>query len=155
MSNKVLLIVIGVVLVLVIGMGGGLYLVWTKLASLNTQISAPQKPDAAAGKSKPEVIGPIFSLDTFIINLADPGGTRYLRVTMDLEIDGKPVEEELAKRLPQVRDAILMIVPSKRFADISTAEGKTQLREELIGALNKVLTSGKILRIYFKEFVIQ
>ncbi len=54
-----------------------------------------------------------------------------------------------------MRDAILMIIPTKRFADISTGEGKTALREEMIGVLNKVLVSGKILRIYFKEFVIQ
>lgn len=155
MSNKVLLIVIGAVLVLVIGMGGGLFLVWSKLSTLDAQIAPPPKAETAGGKQKPDVLGPIFSLDTFIVNLADPGGTRYLRVTMDLEIDGKPVEEELAKRLPQVRDTVLMVIPSKRFADISTGEGKTALREELIGTINKVLTSGKILRIYFKEFVIQ
>ncbi len=155
MSNKVLLIIIGVVLVLVIGMGGGLYLVWHKLSALDAQLSPEPKPEAAEGKPKTETLGPIFSLDTFIVNLADPGGNRYLRVTMDLEVDGKPAEEELAKRLPQVRDAILMIIPTKRFADISTGEGKSALREEMIGVLNKVLASGKILRIYFKEFVIQ
>lgn len=155
MSNKVLLIIIGVVLVLVIGMGGGLFLVWNKLSALDAQLASEPKPETADGKAKPETLGPIFSLDTFIVNLADAGGNRYLRVTMDLEIDGKPAEEELAKRLPQVRDAILMIIPTKRFADISTGEGKTALREEMIGVLNKVLVSGKILRIYFKEFVIQ
>jgi flagellar basal body-associated protein FliL len=48
-----------------------------------------------------------------------------------------------------------MILPAKRYADISTLEGKTALREEIIGALNGMLGSAAISRIFFKEFVIQ
>jgi len=90
------------------------------------------------------------------VNLADPGGNRYLRVTMDLEVvGGKPAEDEMAKRVPQLRDAILMILPSKRYADINTTEGKTAMRDELMGAINSLLAAAKVNRIYFKEFVIQ
>jgi len=48
-----------------------------------------------------------------------------------------------------------MILPTKKFSDIVTTEGKTALRDELIGALNALLTTSKVSRIYFKEFVIQ
>ena len=48
-----------------------------------------------------------------------------------------------------------MILPTKRYADISTTEGKTALREELTAAANGLLTGARIARIYFKEFVIQ
>jgi flagellar FliL protein len=61
----------------------------------------------------------------------------------------------MAKRVPQLRDAILMILPTKRYADISTTEGKTAMREELTGAVNGLLATAKVARIYFKEFVIQ
>jgi flagellar FliL protein len=78
---------------------------------------------------------------------------------MDLELAGQPAGkatgDELAKRMPQIRDAILMILPTKRYADISTTEGKTALREEILNAVNGLLASGQVSRIYFKEFVIQ
>jgi flagellar protein FliL len=166
MSNKVLLILMGLVLVLVLGMGGGMFMIWSKLSAVSPKAIVPEHEagaEAVAEKAKPEEIGAVVSMDTFIVNLADPGGNRYLRVTMDLELAGKPADksaaktagDELAKRMPQIRDAILMILSTKRYADISTPEGKTALREEILNAVNGLLASSQITRIYFKEFVIQ
>lgn len=160
MSNKVLLIIVGLVLVLVLGMGGGMFMIWTKLSPASAkEVVSETEAEVIPEKAKPEDIGAVASMDTFIVNLADPGGNRYLRVTMDLELAGKPAGkstgDELAKRMPQIRDAILMILPTKRYADISTTEGKTALREEILNAVNGLLASSQISRIYFKEFVIQ
>jgi flagellar protein FliL len=164
MSNKVLLILMGLVMLLVLVMGGGMFMIYTKLPSASTKAVVPEaEAEVVPDKAKPEDIGTVASMDTFIVNLADPGGNRYLRVTMDLELAGKPADkaaakaagDELAKRMPQIRDAILMILPTKRYADISTTEGKTALREEILNAVNGLLASSQISRIYFKEFVIQ
>jgi flagellar FliL protein len=164
MSNKVLLILMGLVLVLVLGMGGGMFMIWNKLSAVSPKaVVSETGAEGAPDKAKPEEIGAVVSVDTFIVNLADPGGNRYLRVTMDLELAGKPADksahktagDELAKRMPQIRDAILMILSTKRYVDISTPEGKTALREEILNAANGLLASSQISRIYFKEFVIQ
>jgi len=164
MSNKVLLILMGLVLVLVLGMGGGMFMIWSKLSAVSPKAVVPETgAEVTPDKAKPEEIGAVVSVDTFIVNLADPGGNRYLRVTMDLELAGKPADksggktagDELAKRMPQIRDAILMILSTKRYADISTTEGKTALREEILNSANGLLASSQISRIYFKEFVIQ
>jgi flagellar FliL protein len=160
MSNKVLLIIVGLVLVLVLVMGGGMFLIYTKLSPASPKAVVPEtEAEVIPEKAKPEDIGAVVSMDTFIVNLADPGGNRYLRVTMDLELAGKTAGktagDELAKRMPQIRDAILMILATKRYADISTPEGKTALREEILNAVNGLLVSSQIARIYFKEFVIQ
>ena len=155
MSNKILLILVGVLCLLVLGMGGGMFMIYTKLAGMGAPVESAEA-DKNSEKAKPEEPGKMVSLETFIVNLADPGGNRYLRVTMDLEVTGgKPGEDELAKRVPHLRDAILMILPTKRYADISTTEGKTTMREELTGAINGLLATAKVSRIYFKEFVIQ
>jgi flagellar FliL protein len=155
MSNKILVLLIGVMMMLMLGLGGGLFMMWNKLSALNAQsvADAGEQPDEVV--SLEQSLGPIFSLDTFIVNLADKGGTRYLRVTMDLELGNSDLEDELYKRLPQVRDSLLMILPNKRFEDISTVQGKTALRDEMLEALNGYLGQGKITNIYFKEFVVQ
>jgi len=155
MSNKILVILIGVLMVLMLGLGGGLFMMWNKLSALNAQGMANAAEQAGAEGSLEHAVGPIFSLDTFIVNLADQGGNRYLRVTMDLELGSPELEAEISQRLPQVRDSILMILPTKRFADISTVEGKTSLRDEMLETINGYLGQTKITNIYFKEFVVQ
>jgi len=155
MSNKLIIILIGVLFVLILGMGGGMYMLWTKLAAVSA-LSANPEADKLAEKNKPEALGKVIAMDTFIVNLADPGANRYLRITMDLEVTGdKKPEEEITRKTSQLRDAILMILPTKKFSEIVSTEGKTALRDELIGALNSLLSTAKISRIYFKEFVIQ
>ena len=155
MSNKVLILLIGVLMIFMLGMGGGLFMMWNKLSAMNVQSSANagEQPGQAANIEHP--LGPIFALETFIVNLADKGGNRYLRITMDLELGNPELESEIKKRLPQVRDSILMILPSKRFADISPVAGKIALRDEILATLNGFLTQGEISNIYFKEFVVQ
>jgi flagellar FliL protein len=155
MSNKLVIILIGVLFVLILGMGGGMFMMWTKLAEVSAHTVIPET-EKSAEKAKPEALGKVVAMDTFIVNLADPGANRYLRVTMDLEVSGaKAPEEEITRRTSQLRDAILMILPTKRFADIVSTEGKIALRDELMAALNGLLTTSKVSRIYFKEFVIQ
>ena len=155
MSNKILLLLIGFLMVLMLGLGGGLFLMWNKLSTINVQgnANAAGQPDQEALLEQP--LGTIYALDTFIVNLADKGGNRYLRITMDLELGIPELESELDKRLPQVRDSILMILPSKRFEDISPVAGKIALRDEILKTLNGFLARGEITNIYFKEFVVQ
>jgi flagellar FliL protein len=155
MSNKILVLLIGVLMVLMLGLGGGLFMMWNKLSDLNAQTVALASERAGVHGGAENLVGPIFSLETFIVNLADPGGNRYLRVTMDLELANPEMEAEITQRLPQVRDSILMILPTKRFEDISTVEGKTTLRDEVVATLNDFLVQGNITNIYFKEFVVQ
>ena len=159
MSNKILFILIGVIMVFMLGLGGGLFMMWNKLSAMETQVKATvgeeEQTDQDTSVPVEEMLGPIFSLDTFIVNLADKGGNRYLRVTIDLELDSEELESEVGKRLPQVRDIILTILPTKRFEDISSARGKTALRDQMLEKINGVLARGQITNIYFKEFVVQ
>ena len=155
MSNKVLLLLVGVLMIFMVGMGGGLFLMWNKLSAINLQANAGNGDPANQEAILENPLGPIVSLETFIVNLADKGGKRYLRLTMDLELENPELESEIQKRMPQVRDSILMILPSKRFADISSVEGKIALRDEILASLNSFLLQGQVSKIYFKEFVVQ
>jgi flagellar FliL protein len=149
------MVLLGVLIVFMLGMGGGLFLMWNKLSALDAQSTADAGEESEQGAGLEQPLGPILPLDTFIVNLADKSGNRYLRVTMALELETNQLEDELNKRLPQVRDSILMILPTKRFEDISSAEGKTALRDQILEKINSILVLGKITNIYFKEFVIQ
>ena len=146
-------------MVFMLGLGGGLFMMWNKLSEMGTQAQGTAEGGEKADQDNPvsveKMLGPIFPLDTFIVNLADKGGKRYLRITIDLELDSEELESEIAKRLPQIRDSILTILPTKRFEDISSAKGKTALRDQMMEKINGLLARGRIANIYFKEFVVQ
>jgi flagellar FliL protein len=152
MSKTVLIIIISVVLFFMGMVGAGFYILWNKISQI------PQDPSLVEEMPVEEdenIIGPLYTLDTMIVNLADQGGKRYLRVTMALELSDADAVTSIESRLPQVRDAILMILPTKNYGDVSTTEGKVTLRKEVMEKVNSLMTKGRVNNIYFTEFVVQ
>lgn len=153
MKNIIIIAVIAVVLLG--GMGGGLFMMWSKLSALETRLQAENQPEGEEGEVEDESPRPIYKLATLIANLADPGGRRYLRTTMDLEINGPEDEQKVEGRLAQVKDASLKIFSTRTFEEINGPVGREALRDELIAKLNEILKGEIITNIYFSEFVIQ
>ena len=164
MSKKGLIIIIAVVVLLFGMMGAGFFIMWKQMNNAVAQVkmqNSEKTTEQETPKDDPTAMGQIYKLDTLIVNLADQGGKRYLRVTMELELkptgkaEATEVIKEVDQRLPQIRDALLMILPTKQYADIATTAGKTALRDEVMAKLNTYLKTGQITNIYFTEFVVQ
>ena len=153
MSNKLIYLVVAVLLVLTTGLAAGFFMMWNKLSDLSAQTHMAATP--GTGKAQAAALGPLYSLDTFIVNLADEGRSRYLRVTMDLELAQSMYAGDLKDRLSQVRDSILMILPTKQFDEIASMEGKIALRDEIMAKLNELFAYQVVTNIYFTEFVVQ
>ena len=153
MSKKAIIILSAVAVVFMALVGGGFFMMWTKIVSL----MPPEEIVEEVPKDAEEVatVGEMFPLDTFVVNLADAGGKRYLRATMQLELAPEEHKETLEQRLPQIRDVVLTILPTKEFKDIRTVEGKSVLRTEILDRLNEILNGQAVANIYFTEFVIQ
>jgi len=154
MSKKGLIILVICFLIIAIAVGAGLFLFWGQVSGTGSETveNNGQVLEKKDGKAK---VKSVLSLETFVVNLADPGGKRYLRVSMALEIDDMDFVEEPKKKVAQIRDRILMILPAKKFKDIRTSSGKGSLRDEIIAQLNPLLNKCKITNLYFQEFVIQ
>lgn len=98
-----------------------------------------------------------------IVNIMSAGGERYLKVNLVLEIytrkgkekEAKVVQDEITKRIPQIRDGVISILRAKTKEEIDEKEGKDLIRKEIINTINNFLISGKIKNIYFQDFVIQ
>ena len=110
---------------------------------------------ASEKKSSSTGQGHIYKMEPFLVNLMDPGQLRYLKITLHVESNQEKPNEEYEKRLPQLRDAILIILSSKNYKDIMDSEGKTSLREEIKTRMNQLLVGLKVQNIYFTEFVVQ
>jgi flagellar FliL protein len=127
---------------------------WQKMNAM--QAAVPTAGEETSAQEEAEKPGPIYPLETIIVNLADSGGGRYLRVTMELALtNDEGAEEEITQHLPEIKDAMLTILPTKKFDQLTSVEGKNSLRDEIIVNLNTVLNKELITKIFFTEFVIQ
>lgn len=116
--------------------------------------------------------GIMLNMSTKIINLVDPTGRKYIRVTIvvefapdDPEYELLPEEEKTAyltsfeeklnSRLPIMDDTVITLLSTKTYEDLYTAEGKEKLRTEIMTMLAQKLPDLHILSIYFTEFVVQ
>ena len=152
MSKTVLIIIISVVVLFMGMVGAGFFILWNKISQVPVD---PSKVAEMAVEEEENVIGPLYPLDTMIVNLSDDGGKRYLRVTMALELSDPESVDTVESRLPQIRDAVLMILPTKTYDDVSTTDGKIALRNQVMEKINTLMTKGRVNNIYFTEFVVQ
>ena len=105
--------------------------------------------EGAAGKLKPVALAP------FVVNLADPLGRRYLKLTIMVETNGAAANAELMDKEPQVRDQIIMLLSSKSYQELATMESKMALKADIVRRLNQIMGGSKVLQVYFTEMVIQ
>jgi flagellar FliL protein len=139
------------------------------------------KPEPAVTPTPEKVVLPgegiMIDTGTKIINLAEPGGRRYIRINVVLEFvpppedpTAKPAAEGAAAaanpvvdaftasinaKLPMINDTVITLLSSKSFDELYTAEGKEKLRLELMDKIQSMLTEEKILGVYFTEFVVE
>jgi flagellar protein FliL len=152
MSKTVLIIIISVAVLFMGTVGAGFFILWNKISQVPLD---PTKVAEMPVEEEENVIGPLYTLDTMIVNLSDHGGKRYLRVTMALELSDTESIATIESRLPQIRDAVLMILPTKTYDDVSTTDGKISLRNQVMEKINALMTKGHVNNIYFTEFVVQ
>jgi len=151
-KKKGKLLVIILVLVLLGGGGGAAW--WVLAGSKSGAAGKAQK------KEEPEK-PPIFTrLDTFTVNLQrGEGDDHYLQVDMDLQVADEKVIEQIKLRMPQIRNAMLLLLSSKTAEDLAPVAGKQQLSAEIVAQINKILgvkdPKQGVLGVYFSAFVIQ
>ncbi|NVN89777.1 MAG: flagellar basal body-associated FliL family protein [Desulfuromonadales bacterium] len=109
---------------------------------------------AAGGKEGAAGVANIYPLEPFIVNIYDGQELRYLKVKVEMEMAGA-VKGDLDARLAPIRDAILVLLSSKTLQDIQDLQGKNQIKEEILVAINKIITPAKIGKVYFTDFVVQ
>lgn len=90
-----------------------------------------------------------------MVNLADPGGRRYLKLKLDLEVSRKNAISEIERAMPRIRDAIILLLCSKTYDDLASPTGKQKLRQEILAKLQVLPGGQQIIGAYFTEFVAQ
>lgn len=149
-------VLIAVAVLVLAGGGGGGY--WYFV--LRTQAAGPD--EAAAGQEEKKGHaegGAALKFDPFVVNLADAGGGRYLRVGLSLVIAGDAKEakelEESKVQLLRIRSAVLELLSQQVSDHVVTAEGKAALKHAIEEQASAVLAPLEVTDVLFTEFVVQ
>jgi len=156
-KSPILLIALAVINMLVVaGVGFMLYKGKKKEAAepkIEQVIKGEHEAQEKEASEEKAFIGKVIPLETFIINLSGSKGRRIAKVNMELELQGEQVQAEIDKRKAQIRDIIIIILSSKTYDEVSSRDGKDSLKNEVKDTLNAFLTKGKIVNVYFTEFI--
>jgi len=141
--SKKILIIIPLLLVLLGGGGAGAYFKFVRGPGESTE-----------GKKQTES-AVYYEMDTFMVNLADQGGKRFLKATIKLKMSSPSVMEECKSHNFQMRDLVLTLLSSKECEEVMSPEDKVVLKKQIMETLNRMLQKGQALDVYFTEFLVQ
>lgn len=153
-KNKLFIIIGAVLLLLLIGGGAGWWFF------LKEKPVPQEEQDPAANVPVPVLqqqsqIGPMVNIEEFIVNIISGDAAHYVKASITVELTNEDVQSEVEQRMPQMRDAILLLISNKTYEELQDLQGKKQLKAELTSKLNSFLQSGKVVSIYFTNFVVQ
>ncbi|CDM65632.1 flagellar basal body-associated FliL family protein [Pyrinomonas methylaliphatogenes] len=174
-KRGLIITVIALLLALAAGGGGG-YFYFSRAASKNTAEKSKRQrasDEEAADESGAEKragnakvvemnlpddsdVKQVIELQPFIVNLADKGEARYLRMTVSIGL-GEGLEKDKPDPLfvTRVRNAMLAVLTTKTSDEILTPEGKAELRKELLRAARAAVPEPEVRAIYITDFIVQ
>ncbi len=157
-GNKLLLIISLVNIVGLLGIGAYVVL----FSGGGDQMTPEQMADRAATTAEPrrpqgvqEEPGPMYELGSVVVNLREPGGDRYLKAKLQLELDAPDTQTEVEQRASQIRFQINALLSGHRVADVQGPENMEALRKKMRRRANTVMTKGKIVAVWPDEWIVQ
>ncbi|MGH9353875.1 MAG: flagellar basal body-associated FliL family protein [Terriglobia bacterium] len=150
------IVIIGVVLVLILVLGGGGYVFMSRRALANSKKT--NKPEAPAKKADATPVA-VIPLESFVVNLADPGQNSFLRIGITVAL-AKPLPKGSetpadSPFVPEIRDTILGVLNVWQSSSLLAPDGKAKLKAQLLAALQQRLPELGVADIYFTDFLIQ
>ncbi len=134
-----------------------------QVAALPADLSAEAAPAAAGhGHGAPAKKGEVasagnpasYALENVVVNLAGTLGTRYLKVTFEMNGDNT-LRASFDQNKPKLMDITINVLSSHSLADLEEAGAKNIMREKLMIAYNQAIGRKVVEQLYFTEFVVQ
>lgn len=100
----------------------------------------------------------LVSFDPFVANLADEGGRRFVRVTVQLVVADAMQAAEMTETpvlMMQGRAIILELLGMQKADTLVTPEGKVALRQAIAERVAEALHELEVVDVLFSDFVVQ
>lgn len=117
--------------------------------------SASSSKEAAKVQQKPHTLGHTFDLPEITTNLAPGAGKKtWIKLAVTVQMESSKDQATLDKKLPIVKDGIIVFLREVREADLSSSGGSMMLKGELIKRINKILYPVQVKDVLLREMVL-
>ncbi len=154
-SKKKLFLIIGLIAVVLLAGAGTAAFFMLKKAPEPKETKDPAQHVPVPDLNQQADIGPQVNIEEFIVNIISGDSAHYVKASLTVELTNPEVKAEVEKRMPQMRDAILLLIGNKTYEELQDLQGKKQLKAELTSKINSFLKTGKVKAVYFTNFVVQ
>lgn len=143
-----------VVLLILIVVGGSAFAAYFVITMKGNNAKQVNSSAANTNIVANEVSAKTYALDDFLVNLADTDGKSYLKVKIYIGYENKKMDKELEEKKPILRDAINVVLRSKKSTDI-TEKGVEDIKKQILTRINPMFENGKADNIYFYDILVQ
>jgi flagellar FliL protein len=143
-----ILIILVAALVLLGGGGGGAWW-WMHRGGATAQAEAKEPPLEERG---------LVTFEPFMVNLADEGGSRFLKTTVALVVEDAEIAKSIEESpvvISRLRSDILELLTEQQAPTLVTPEGKDALKGAIKARVAHALEDKKVVDVLFSEFVVQ
>ena len=132
-SKKLLFIIMGVVVLALIGAAGALFVL--KKNTAEDEEHAGDEPAAQVAKD-PKTAPVFMPLENMVVNLADPGGTRFIQLGLTLQLQDAKTEADVKVYMPSIRSQVLLLISQRTADEMLQVAGKAKLAKDIIAAVS-------------------
>ncbi len=141
-------VVIGIVAAGLAG-GAGYYFYGKTLLARHAQ-----KQQVVSKVQEKVEIGPILSLDPFIINVSgDP--QRFVKISVAMELKNEKAVEHTKNMTPVIRDIVLSVLGNKKPEVFMDVNGRAGIKKELFDGVNRLFTDSGLKAVYITDIIMQ
>lgn len=134
-SKKLLFIIIGVVVLALVGAGAAFFIMKKNAAAADDEF-ADEEPAAHVAKDPKNA--PVFMpLENMVVNLADPGGTRFIQLGLTLQLQDAKTEADVKVYMPSIRSQVLLLISQRTADEMLQVQGKAKLAKDIIAAISQ------------------
>lgn len=118
--------------------------------------SASAEDEAAAEDSTAEgAAPPVHLLENLVLNPAGSGGSRFLLLTVAMEVGSAKAAEDFKNRDAELRDIILTSLGTKSVDELTDISQREAFKKELHTAVTARFGKKAVKSLYFPQFVVQ
>jgi flagellar FliL protein len=135
-SKKLLFIIVGVVVLALLAAGAALFVL-----KQNTADHEEDEDGVVAEQNShdPKTPPTFLPLDSMVVNLADPGGNRFIQTSITLQLQDAQTGEDLKVYMPTIRNGILIQISQRTADEILTIQGKEKLAADIMSEIATVM----------------
>lgn len=153
-------------LVLVVGLGalaggvaGSRYVAPLLGSAPSTGQSAPTGSESgeSGGQAGAQKSGAseLHEVGNMVVNPAGSGGSRFLMITVSLEVTPPGVTETLSENDARIRDLLNRVLGSRTVAELSDIDRRDEIKAEIRTSINETLDDGRVKAVYTPQYVLQ